>query len=240
MNLIICDDNISFAESLAGKIRKLRPEIKICIHSSLKELLFKLEDNAEKIDAIFMDIKHKDGNGITAWLEINKKYPAIKVVYVTGYGEEFSQSIFMGVNSATPTAFLTKPINEKYLINALNKLEASAAEKEYSIGVKVNETVIIIPAGEITAVSSRGRKIIVIKDNESYEIYGNLYDIRERLPGYFIQCHRSHLINIRSIARIDSNTIIKMKNGAEFPIGRTYKSQLKTAVAEYYSRTENL
>ncbi len=236
MNIIICDDNLKFGESLANKIKKIRPETNISIYGSLNELLFKLEDNAEKTDAIFMDIKQKDGNGISAWSEINKKYPDLSVVYVTGYGEEFSQSIFMVDNSANPTAFLTKPINEKFLINALDKLKALAEQKEASIGIKVNETIIFLPAEDIFSVSSKGRKITIICKNDTYEIYGSLYDMKEKLPKYFAQCHRSHLINMRCIKEIDSNTILKMKNETQFPISRTYKTELKTAITEYFNQ----
>lgn len=235
MNLIICDDNVKFAELLANRIKKIRPKTVIYIYSTLKELFFKLEDNAAKIDAIFMDIKHKDGNGIEAWQKIHKKYPKIKVVFVTGYGDEYSQSIFLGSSSAAPTAFLVKPVNDKFLKNAIEKAEETTVDKELLIPIKDNDTTVFIPQREIISVSSKKRKIIIITINNDYEIYGSITDFKLKLPENFVQCHRSHIINITHIHGIENWNTVKMKNNTEFPISRTYRNELKLLITDRFN-----
>lgn len=233
MNYIICDDNIPFAKSLASKIKALQPMAKIKIYTSLAEFIFKIEDDADNTNAVFMDIKLKDGNGIDAWLKISEKYPKIKIIYVTGYGDEYSQAVFSGSVACTPVAFLTKPIEEKYLENALNRLvETSITENTY-IPIKQGRDTLLISSDEIISISSFKRKLIFETTDKTIETYGNIKDILEQLPPHFLRCHNSHIVNIKHISDIGNWDTVKMKNGIVFCISRTYKNDFKEYVTKY-------
>lgn len=233
MNCIICDDNKKFAEGLAEKITKINPDAKVKIYTSLAELNFKIEDEAEEINAVFMDIKQKDGNGIEAWHRISGKYPHIRVVYVTGYGEEFSQEIFMGADTFAPVAFITKPVEEKYLRNALERIVSQENEQATRIVVKQGNTTRFIIAEELFSVSSNGRKLIYTSENETIESYGNIKDITENMPHFLVRCHNSHIINIRRIKSINNWATVVMQNDMVFSISRSYRTAFKQSVTRY-------
>lgn len=233
MNCIICDDNKKFAEGLAEKIVKINPDANVKIYTSLAELNFKIEDDGEEIDAVFMDIKQKDGNGIEAWHKIAEKYPQISAVYVTGYGEEFFQEIFMGADAFMPVAFITKPVEEKYLLNALNRIASQNNKQITRIAVKQSNTTIFIIAEELFSVSSNGRKLIYTSENETIEAYGNIKNIMENMPNFLVRCHNSHIVNIRRIKSINNWTTVVMQNDTVFSISRSYRAAFKQAVTRY-------
>ena len=233
MNYIICDDNLPFAKSLASKIKAIQPMAKIKIYSSIAELGFKIEDDGDKTAAIFMDIKLKDGNGIDAWLKISEKFPKIKVIYVTGYGDDYFQAVFSGSVACTPVAFLTKPVEEKYLINALNRLVESSITEITYIPIKQGRDTLLVSSDEIISVSSFKRKLIYETTDRTIETYGNLKDVTELLPPHFLRCHNSHIVNIKHISDIGNWDTVKMKNGVSFCISRTYKNNFKEFVAKY-------
>lgn len=234
MKFIICDDNKEFAKLLKNKITELSPDCSVRIFNTLEELNFKLPDIAEDISAVFLDIQQADGNGIEAGVKIAEKYPHIKLIYVTGFGAEFAQSIFVGPSKATPVAFLTKPLQIEYLRNALKKVSDNSNRTESYIAVKTDSGSELIACSDILSVSGEGRKVIIETSAKNYHIYSTLKATVSRLPDYFVRCHRSYVINTRRIERIDGWNSVIMKNGSSYPIGRTYKASLRRIITENY------
>lgn len=226
MNYIICDDDAVFAENLAKKIRNFEPDCDIKIFNSASALLFNMEDIGLDTDAVFMDIKLNDGNGINVAVRLINKFPSLKIVYVTGYGSRYSQAIFECPQGFEPVAYLIKPVKEHYLNNALSKLRIS--EKRYdNITVKTGGELIIIRPGDLIGVSCSGRKLTLHTEKSDYEINGRLSLFFKDLPDCFVQISKSHIINITHIVRISDWKKIKMSDGSEYPLTRTYIPELK-------------
>ncbi len=116
-----------------------------------------------------------------------------------------------------------------------------AAEKSLAIQVKRNESLgkeiekqkvrlvelkskAVIEAGEIEVIKSDGHYIeLYLKYKDKPEVDRNtLKHILEVLPDYFIQIHKSYIINLKEI-RVKYGEKIEMKNGQTLPISRTYK-----------------
>ena len=131
MKYIICDDNENFARHLKECILDIEPGGTFALFNSLSEIRANIDYVVSDSDAIFFDIRLKDGNGIEGAKEIILKYPHLKLVYITGYGEEYFQSIFENPVDVTPVAFLAKPIQKKYLVNALEKINQPTRETRF-------------------------------------------------------------------------------------------------------------
>lgn len=226
MNYIICDDDAVFAEDLANKIKRLEPECEIRIFNTASALMFNMEDIGLDIDAVFMDIKLSDGNGINVAVRLINKFPSLKIVYVTGYGSRYSQAIFECPQGFEPVAYLVKPIKEHYLKNALTKLKT--AEKRYdNITIKSGGELIIINPKELIGISCRGRKLTLHTVEKDFETNGRLSALFEQLPDCFVQVSKSHIVNITHITRISDWKKISMSDGSEYPLTRTYIPELK-------------
>lgn len=230
----ICDDNIIFAKELEKKIHTIQPECKTKLFTTLAELEATLR-NGTKPNAVFLDIMNADGNGIQFAETLHKLDPMTKLVFVTSHAEEFYQDIFRCPPGSEPAAYLSKPVQEKYLRNALEKIIISSNETQALISVNINHQTKYIRCEEIIYISSNLRQLDIITENEKLVCYGKMDEIQRRLPGYFCQCHRSHIINIRKIQRVNNWTSIEMKNGTQIPIGKVYLNAAKQAVSSEYS-----
>lgn len=130
MNYLICDDEPAAAESLKAKIAELEPDSSVRIFTTLQALLFNIEDFADRIDGVFMDIKLRNANGISGAARLLSSHPEIKLVYITGYASEYIQELYCVDSKALPAAILTKPIEMKYLRNALSKIHEREKQAE--------------------------------------------------------------------------------------------------------------
>ena len=201
MNYLICDDEPAAAESLKAKIAELEPDSSVRIFTTLQALLFNIEDFADRIDGVFMDIKLRNANGISGAARLLSSHPEIKLVYITGYASEYIQELYCVDSKALPAAILTKPIEMKYLRNALNKIHEREKQAEL-LPIKNGGTVTYLSTAEIISIVSEKRKLIIRHQGGCIEIYGRLSDYREKLPASFAQCHKSCIVNLNRINRI--------------------------------------
>lgn len=231
VNYIICDDEPRAAESLQLKILELEPDACVRIFTSLQGLLFNIDDIAgrDRIDGLFMDIRLRGENGIRGSEQIISAHPEINLVYITGYGNEYLQEIFCVSSNVLPVAVLEKPVSMKYLKNALCKIKEHSHTPEL-LPIKSSGTVNYLKTAEIIYITSDKRKLLISTCESSYEVYGKLSELFEKLPGGFLQCHKSFVVNIRHITRINSWTSLEMSDGSVIPISRTYRENIKTSV----------
>lgn len=229
MRYIICDDNKKFSETLKAKILALQPEAEIEIFTSASALLFYFEEISQKIDAVFMDVKLQSDNGIDIAAKLLPKFPAMKLVYVTGYSGDFVQDFFDCPSEARPVAVLSKPIETHYLKNALDKI--AEAPVCLPVAIKQPSGMVYLSPDSIIAVCSSKRKLLILTDSETYELYGKMSEIMEALPPHFVQCHKSYIINMHRISEIKGWTTALMNDGTVYPISRSFKEQVKTTAA---------
>ncbi len=235
MRYFICDDNMIFAKDLEGKIQALEPECNIRLFSTLSALRFALGDK-EEVDAVFLDIMNADGSGIEFAHIINKLKPLAKLVFVTSHAAEFSQEIFRCEPGNEPVAYLSKPVQEEYLKNALAKIHSSATRKQDFIPVTINRRTEYINCAELLYIVSDRRQLQFVSMGGDALSYGRMDDIMEKLPDFFCRCHRSYIINVRRIHRVKGWSSFEMSNGDVVPIGRFYQESTRNAVIAEYSR----
>ncbi len=79
---------------------------------------------------------------------------------------------------------------------------------------------------EILYFESRLRKILLVTETKSYEFYRNLNELITDLPKYYVQIHRSYVINIKKVTAFLGNSVL-MQNDTEIMVSQTYKHRLK-------------
>lgn len=139
--------------------------------------------------------------------------------------------------SVAPSGFLTRPIDKQKLLLLLGdvgaELKRTNVSTEDSIFVRIDGKAYSFTPSEIYFFEAFGKKIVLRSLGQEIEYYDSLKSIRERLPKYFMQCHRSYIINIRLIQTIHfAESEIIMKNGASIPVSRSYKSNILDLVGD--------
>lgn len=229
MKYFICDDNTAFAQSLAEHIHILEPDSITELFPTITSLLFRLEDDND-VDAVFLDIQNADGNGILAAHKLRKIDPRIKLVYVSGYAQEYSQDIFDCPAGSEPIALLSKPVQERYLKKALEKIQSASDKKQRYLAISSNRNTQYVDTQRIICISSDRRQVVILTDTEEYSCYSRMNDIMQQLPEQFCRCHKSYIVNSDKIIGIDNWNTVTLTNSTVLPIGKVYREEFKVVV----------
>ena len=116
MNIIIIEDELKAAKSLANLITKLRPAAKIIAQlQSIEGAVEYLSEN-EQPDLIFMDIQLSDGLSFEIFKSVEIRCP---VIFCTAYGEYAMDAI-----KANGIDYLLKPFSQDDLQAAFEKVDS--------------------------------------------------------------------------------------------------------------------
>lgn len=235
MQYIICDDNQEFANDFKLQLIEEEPDCTVMVCYSVEQLNGIISAIAPSTDAVFMDIQLQKSYGIDEAIHISEKFPDIKIVYITGYPEKYSEQIFCCPSSMTPTAFLIKPIKKEMLKNTLARLKEKTPPAARMLLIKKGQDQILVPIDDILFVSVMGRKLTIKTLNDLIEINGRLSEYMKQLPEYFVQCHKSYCINIRHIRKIHSRNEVLLSNGESIPVSRGYAVSFMDSVTAMYN-----
>ena len=232
MQIAVCDDNEMCLRELMRQLQSMPMAEGVFAFSDLSAFLCDVEGGSF-YDAVLMDIDWgRDGSGIDAAEELYKISPNMKVIYVTGYGERYNQQIFL--RRANLSGFLTKPVDGALLEANLRKVAAAAGAgaDQPSILLRRRGGAVTIPLNDIYYIESRGRTIETHTSGEVVVSYEKLGNVIPSLPAWFIQCHKSYVINMRQIQRFRPDGIL-LKCGDAVPASRSKYAKAKEAYFRY-------
>lgn len=115
MKIVIIEDEIKAAKSLAAMISKLRPAAKIMAQLQSIECAVNYFSENEEPDLIFMDIQLSDGLCFEIFKTVKINCP---IVFCTAYGEYAMDAI-----KANGIDYLLKPFSKEELQEALEKVD---------------------------------------------------------------------------------------------------------------------
>ncbi len=223
MRIAVCDDNQQFLGQIVQQLNSIPAVREVHSFSDLPSFL----KEAMPFDAVFMDINwNQSPTGIDMAETLLTKMPQTKIVYVTGYGEDYAQHIFL--HPSNLSGFLTKPVDQKLLEANVQKIADQLHTQERSICVKAGSNTTIVPYDNIRYLESKGHNIVIHTTTDDLVIYERLQTFLKKLPPYFIQCHKSFVVNLRKIRRFQSTDIL-LKTGDVVPISRSRYAQTRTA-----------
>lgn len=232
LRIAICEDINEHRELIKEELSKILEEDYVLKEfSSLEGFRQYYETAQSALDIVLMDIELKDGSGIELSSEINKKCPLAQIIYITSYTEYFSE-----VYDTAHVWFINKKDLKKYLPRAVQKaykelyhvksllLNISWQKMNYSL---VQEEIIFVErrlhVSEIHTLSG------IYKTAEKLEI------LLERLTSAFILCHRSYIINMKNITKIQKNSVV-LNGEINIPVSRAKESEVKKAYAMFLVR----
>lgn len=193
-------------------------------------------------DLIFLDIQMPKINGFEM-LELIEQPPA--VIFTTAF-DEYAIRAF----EAHAVDYLLKPFNK----DRFDKAVAKWAEQKKSAPAVVDqgllETAALSPSQNQRIVVKNGNKIKIIPVHdiwylEAADDYVKVhtpegYFLKNKTMGYFEQvldkqqfarCHRSYIVNVQQITRIDpyekDNHVALLRSGARVPVSRGGYGKLK-------------
>ena len=230
LEIFACDDDVNITEFLKFFIMKhFGDDHKVVTMNCCRELIGMIEINERVPDILIMDINLKDGNGIETVRHLQRIYPKLRVIYLTGI-INYATAIF----ETNPAYFLVKPINENHLIDAITKVSKDIEyDKSDSIVVKTNGSEMIIYRRDIVYAESQGRKLVLhMSDGKKNEIYEKMDAMQEQLGASFVRSHKSFLINMKYITE-RTNKEFYLADGTVLPISKPNLKEAKIKFIAY-------
>lgn len=225
----ICDDDLKMLEQLENMIGEMFPEIVIRTFphpDELEQYLHNEEGTA--LDIMIMDIVFEQGNGIQAAKRIQRMYPKIQLIYLTGY-IDYARDIF----ESDPVYFLVKPVEREKLYNAIvrAKEKSNVKEQRYII-VNTRAEVNRVYYDDIIYVESERRNLHIHINHKCVTYINQLASLEKELPAEFIRIHQSYLVNMNYISSFGINNV-ELSNGMILPVSRHRNKSAKEKFMRY-------
>lgn len=234
VSVLVVDDDREQAHALERMLEQYPThktfEVEIC--TSLAALDERLRRGFSP-GIVFMDVVLEDsagsaGNGITAVQKLLQQCPGVQVIYVTGHVEYCTR-----VYRTSHVYFLTKPLQPEDFTDALDKAIENLEERiARPFGVKVGGRIMRVLPADIEFVESDRRKVRIHLADQVIEAYESLGGISRKLPGTFVQCHKSFLVNMEKIAEMRSDQI-DLLSGATIPISQKRSRPTREAFMDF-------
>lgn len=168
-------------------------------------------------DVVFMDIDLKGESGLECARVLTELDPKLKIIFATAHSEYM-------VNAFEIYAFdyLVKPFNMERVVKTLDRLRSSIMQEnsvkdsvpdrvvkperyKNKLFIKGKEQAFLLDMEEIILVERLEGYTSIVTAKERYRTSISLSDIEEKLnTGEFMRCHKSYIINISKIVRIES------------------------------------
>lgn len=87
MHVLLIDDHALFRAGMAMLFQQMDPEVEVIEANSLEAALAHNLDNARPLDLILLDLHLQGMSGLDGLRPLQKRYPDVPVVVVTGSGE---------------------------------------------------------------------------------------------------------------------------------------------------------
>lgn len=183
----------------------------------------------EGYDVLFLDIGMEPIDGLEAAKRIRVFDKNLLIIFTTSM-DDFMQQGY----EVRAFRYLLKPVKEdalrKTLEAALTELgQAGQGEYLVNIGKRVEKILL----DDIIYFESKERKITARSMNDAILFYKRIKDVAEDVKNQgFVQCHKSFIVNLRKIRRIDGYTVV-LSNDEVLPISRQYSADTRKSFFQY-------
>lgn len=218
MHIAVCDDEKCCLEAME-RLLKDYPGISRVEYYGKLEDLSEAQKNGTTYDLIFMDIEW-DGNsenGIQYAAQYNCQSPRTQFIFVTAYNDKFSQEIFW--EKLNLCGFLVKPVQKENLEKLLDKVREKIFGSE-ALVLQHGGTTEKIPSNQIRYLESNAHQIVIHTLNGEISVYEKLDVYEKKLSKDFVRIHKSFLVNMQYIRRIEMKEIT-MQDGTVLPVSKT-------------------
>lgn len=240
IRILIVEDDPIIAEDLAGFMQDFG-YIALKPVDNAEDALKSIKNDSP--DLILFDVHlGSEIDGIELARMVKLKY-RIPFIFLTAFND---QDTFERIRDTEPSAYLVKPVDERNLqssiaialFNFANNAKAADPTKETPSGAKVHDFVsgdyIFIKVkqelrklglADILYAEAYDNYAFLHTQSDRYIVSASLKNVEAKLPeDRFVRTHRSYIVNLSKIDRIEENTLHIGKH--PIPIGKTYRDDL--------------
>jgi DNA-binding LytR/AlgR family response regulator len=220
MRLLIADDDPLVTDQLQHFAEKLGATEVVVMHSG-SEALTALRKGG--IDLLVSDVHMPGLTGPELLATLGNTVP---VIIVSGDTDFAVESYRYNV-----VDYLLKPVDFAAFARAWNKVAERTATPigDPTVFVRAGAEIVRVDLNDVRFIKSESNYVrFVLADREVTSLM-NLKDLERKLPAGFVRVHRSYIVNLRHIDKLDSQDI---KIGRELvPVSDSYREDLLKRLA---------
>ena len=237
---IIADDEPRLAEDLASRLRAAWPQLDV-VTIAANGLDAAAAIAAHQPAFAFLDINMPGLDGI----QVAKLAQTTRVIFVTAHAE-YAVTAF----EAAAVDYLLKPVSNERLarcvarllqprtavmdVGALTALLSQPAQSYLEwLTVRLGDTTRLVAVNEVLYFRAGDKYTEAVTATEGHLVRTSLKELLEQLPPRrFVQIHRSVIVNLREIERIEHNVLgrpqLHLKKGAGvLSVSRSFAAQFR-------------
>ena len=131
------------------------------------------------------------------------------------------------------SSLLLRPISPEQAREQLMELVEQFQDQafhgqEESLVIETREGRTYVPLAQIYYFEAREKRVYVRLKKQEMAFYETMEHLEERLPDYFVRCHRSFIVSRQRIRKVMlSKSLIELEQGMQIPLSRSYKPAFK-------------
>ncbi|MGM9698966.1 MAG: LytR/AlgR family response regulator transcription factor [Prevotella sp.] len=222
INCIVIDSEVEALEKLRTFIRKV-PFLNLtgCYRSPVDAVAL-IEEGG--VDAMFIDIVLPELNGF----DFIESLTVRPMVVFTSASADYAVASY----KYSAVDYLLKPFDFAAFQRTANKLYRQKCETDGTdkadnevLYVKVDYRYVNIRVSDIYYIKGMNEYIqIIVNDGKPLMTLATLKQLKGRLPAYFLQVHRSYIVNMREMKEMERMRIL-FPDGARIPVGDNYRKE---------------
>ena len=208
MNILICDDEIQYADSLKTSIEE---------YFKSKTVNFKIDTDCDPQSVInnnsvyqlaFLDIEMNEINGISLAKILKERNSKIVIFFVTSYNNYQDDAMDLRA-----FRFFEKPFNQERLYSGLDKAMEYIDESYVDFFVYVNNEQKKVLTDDVIYVERSNRQVTLVTKQGNYTTRESFDDwCRILQNSYFYQVHKSFIVNLHYITRYNYSELFVQDN----------------------------
>jgi DNA-binding LytR/AlgR family response regulator len=229
VQVLIVEDKMLIAQGIAAALRKRSLDVCAIYDSGEKAIEF-VRNN--KCDLILMDIELAGAMDGISTAQIIRQEFGIPVIYLSDFTDE--KTVTRAIKT-TPANYLSKPFNEAELLRAVDLSlhnantpdhDSRQPKSKHVFLRTISQVYVKVALDEILFLKAGGAYCDLVTPNESFKFSTSMNHIHEQLGnGDFVRVHRSFVVNINRIVRIDGNTIL-LDGDHSVQMSKDYRDEL--------------
>lgn len=203
LKIAVCDDDsriLKQMENIFDSYRKY--QLEIFYFDKGENLILDFKRN-QKYNIVFLDIELNTISGIDVAQNINRISPNIIFFFITSYTDYIPEAF-----KIRAFQFLLKPLDTEIIINELERAIKYYFELHNKFTFQKGYEKFCISFCDIIYYEAYGGNIKIVTTKGFYYINGNIKNLYNSLPDYFIRCHQGYIVNMRFIYKLTTNEII--------------------------------
>lgn len=232
MRIAVCDDEPVMLDYLAALVSRWgagrEDSVRVECFPSAQALWFEWEEK-RCFDLFLLDIQMQGMDGVALARKIREADEKCAIIFITGTAEFAAEGY-----DVSALHYLLKPVDEAKLFACLDKVAGRLRRAPKQLLLPVEGVQTRFCADDIFYAEAFAHSVCIHTHAQVQEAQVSIGALEKVLSGEpFIRCHRSYLVHLRHVQRIDKSEL-SLDNGEKLPVSRRLYAAVNDAFIRFF------